>query len=61
VAKHSADDGLADALHEMLHGSFSKGDFAATLFEHLCSNAELKCPTYISNALTWLQQELGAE
>lgn len=50
---------LNGALHNLLHSkSFKKGDFAATLFERLCAGEPLKCPSYISDALTWLEQEL---
>jgi predicted ATP-dependent endonuclease of OLD family len=50
---------LDKALHELLHGrSFKKGDFAATLFEHLCAEEKLRCPDYIADALKWLEDEL---
>jgi predicted ATP-dependent endonuclease of OLD family len=58
VAKNSDPRALNGALHEMLRGSFNKGDFAATLFERLSLGQSLKCPEYISDALTWLQMEL---
>ncbi|RDW95449.1 hypothetical protein J057_24310 [Marinobacter nanhaiticus D15-8W] len=49
---------LNEALHEMLHGSFKKGDFASTIFEKLSIGEPLTCPSYISDALGWLQREL---
>jgi hypothetical protein len=58
VTNHRDTGGLNGALHALLHGSFNKGDFSATLFEHLCAGEPLQCPGYIFDALTWLQQEL---
>jgi hypothetical protein len=58
VEKHSDPKDLNEALHQLLRGSFNKGDFAATLFEHLCNGEPLRCPSYISDALAWLEQEL---
>lgn len=58
VTKHSSPDDLNKALHKLLRGSFKKGDFAATLLEHLSSGEPLHCPAYISDALTWLEEEL---
>lgn len=49
---------LLKELHAILHGSFSKGDFAATLFERLNSGQALACPAYIVDALTWLSGQL---
>ncbi len=50
---------LLKELHAMLRGSFSKGDFAATLFERLNAGQDLKCPAYITDALTWLSGQLN--
>lgn len=50
---------LIRSLHEMLRGSFGKGEFAVTLFERLSSGTSLKCPEYITDALAWLQTELA--
>lgn len=58
VAEHEDPQILNRALHDLLRDSFSKGDFAATLFERLCAGEELKCPDYITDALMWLQEEL---
>lgn len=58
VAKHSDLALLNEALHSMLRDSFKKGDFAATIFEHLSLGAPIKCPSYIFDALTWLDSEL---
>lgn len=49
---------LLEALHKLMHGSFSKGDFAATIFERLTAGATLDCPEYIKDALAWLGAEL---
>jgi hypothetical protein len=51
---------LTKAFHELLRGPLSKkkGDFASTLFELLCANEPLQCPTYIAEALTWLEAKL---
>lgn len=49
---------LAQHLHEMLRENFSKGDFAATLFERLVVGQTLKCPEYISEAISWLSEQL---
>ena len=58
VNKHSDQGLLNEALHELLHGDFNKGDFAATIFERLSAGEQIQCPAYISDALVWLQQEL---
>lgn len=58
VAEYENPQALNRALHSLLRDSFSKGDFAATLFERLCAGEKLKCPAYITDALVWLQQEL---
>lgn len=51
---------LGDKLHDLMHGSkFSKGDFAATMFEYLAAGADVRCPVYIADALAWLQAELA--
>jgi hypothetical protein len=50
---------LLEALHNLMHGSFSKGDFAATLFERMNNGAVLQCPEYIKNALEWLSAEVN--
>lgn len=49
---------LLTALHTLMHGSFSKGDFAASIFERIAAGAEATCPKYIADALAWLQAEL---
>jgi predicted ATP-dependent endonuclease of OLD family len=49
---------LMTAVHALMHGSFSKGDFAASIFERVASGAEVTCPKYIADALAWLQDEL---
>lgn len=49
---------LVKDLHTLMHGSFSKGDFAACIFERVAAGAEVTCPKYIADALAWLQDEL---
>lgn len=49
---------LLTGLHTLLHGSFSKGDFAASIFERVAAGADVTCPKYIADALAWLQDEL---
>jgi predicted ATP-dependent endonuclease of OLD family len=56
--EHSDPKVLNENLHKMLRGSFNKGDFAATLFEHLSLGEPLTCPSYIADALAWLEAEL---
>lgn len=51
---------LLKELHDMLRGSFSKGDFAATLFERLNAGQCIACPAYIADALAWLSDQLNA-
>ena len=58
VLDHPDHVDLLKALHDLMHGSFSKGDFAATLFERLNTEAALECPEYIKDALNWLSTEL---
>lgn len=50
---------LLRELHGLLHGTFSKGEFAATIFESLNADAKITCPAYISDALSWLQGQLA--
>jgi predicted ATP-dependent endonuclease of OLD family len=49
---------LLTTIHTLMHGSFSKGDFAASIFERVAAGADVTCPKYIADALTWLQDEL---
>jgi len=49
---------LAAALHDLMHGSFSKGDFAASIFEKIAAGESIACPKYIADALVWLQTQL---
>jgi len=49
---------LLKELHELLHGRFNKGDFAATLFERLNDGQELVCPAYIADAISWLDHQM---
>lgn len=60
VLDHSEHTELLKELHDMLRGKFSKGDFAATLFERLNNGEALACPIYISDALAWLSDQLTA-
>lgn len=58
VLDHPDHVNLLEALHKLMHSSFSKGDFAATIFERLNVGAPLECPEYIKDALGWLSTEL---
>ncbi|HHQ4925370.1 TPA: AAA family ATPase [Aeromonas veronii] len=58
AAKASNNQELLSALHTLMHNSFDKGDFAASIFEQLSSGESVKCPKYIADALTWLQAQL---
>ena len=49
---------MASALHTLMHKSFSKGDFAASIFENVASGEAIACPKYIADALAWLQDQL---
>jgi len=49
---------LLKALHALMRDSFSKGDFAASIFERVAAGEDVTCPKYIADALTWLQDEL---
>lgn len=58
VAAAATNAELAGKLHELMHASFNKGDFAASIFEQVASGASVACPKYIADALAWLQSEL---
>lgn len=49
---------LLKDLHALMRDSFSKGDFAASIFERVAAGEDVTCPKYIADALTWLQDEL---
>lgn len=59
VLDHPDHTELLKELHAMLRGNFSKGDFAATLFERLNAGQALACPAYIADALAWLSGQLN--
>lgn len=58
VADAASVPDLLGALHTLMHGSFNKGDFAASLFEMISSEEAIVCPKYIRDALEWLQAQL---
>lgn len=58
VAEAASSAALLVELHKLMHGSFSKGDFAASLFEMVSAEEPVKCPKYIADALGWLQTQL---
>lgn len=58
VAAATTPADLMQQLHTLMHGSFSKGDFAACIFERVAAGADVTCPKYIADALGWLQDEL---
>lgn len=49
---------LMNDLHALMRDSFSKGDFAASIFERVAAGEDIICPKYIADALAWLQDEL---
>lgn len=49
---------LLNALHKLMHSSFNKGDFAASIFEMVSTEEPIVCPKYIRDALGWLQTQL---
>lgn len=49
---------LLTGLYELMRDSFSKGDFAASIFERVAAGEDVTCPKYIADALAWLQEEL---
>ena len=61
VLDHPEHTELLQELHTMLRGNFSKGDFAATLFERLNNGEALGCPAYIADALAWLSSQLNVK
>lgn len=58
VADAKTHPDLASALHTLMHTSFDKGDFAASIFENVAAGEKIACPKYIADALAWLQAEL---
>lgn len=58
VAETKTHPELASALHALMHDSFSKGDFAASIFERVAAGESIACPKYIADALAWLQEQL---
>lgn len=61
VAEAATHDDLMTELHKLIHGSFDKGDFAASIFERIAAGADVTCPKYIADALTWLQDVLDPD
>jgi len=58
VAEAKTHPDLASALHTLMHKSFNKGDFAASIFENVAAGENITCPAYIADALAWLQVQL---
>lgn len=58
VADASSVPDLLGALHKLMHDSFNKGDFAASIFEMVSTEEPVVCPKYIADALDWLQKQL---
>lgn len=58
VAENDNIPELLAALHKLMHGSFNKGDFAASIFEMIAADEPITCPKYIEDALEWLQTQL---
>lgn len=61
VASAATHAELLERLHTLMHGSFNKGDFAASIFERIAAGSDVICPKYIADALTWLQDELDPD
>lgn len=61
VLDHPDHTELLEKLHAMLRGNFSKGDFAATIFERMNNGQAVACPTYIADALAWLIGQLSVK
>ncbi|MCW4629415.1 AAA family ATPase [Marinomonas rhodophyticola] len=58
AAKAASSKDLLIELHSLMHSSFNKGDFSASIFELVSSGEDIECPRYITDALAWLQAEL---
>jgi predicted ATP-dependent endonuclease of OLD family len=58
VTDHAKVPELLGALHKLMHDSFNKGDFAASIFEMVATDEPVTCPKYIADALEWLQTQL---
>jgi predicted ATP-dependent endonuclease of OLD family len=58
AAKAGSTPELLSALHKLMHSSFDKGGFAASIFEMVSLNEPVACPEYIADALAWLQEQL---
>lgn len=58
VAASATTADLLNNLHVLMRNSFSKGDFAASIFERVAAGEDVTCPKYIADALAWLQDEL---
>jgi len=58
VASAATTVDLLSDLHALMRDSFSKGDFAASIFERVAAGEDVTCPKYIADALAWLQDEL---
>jgi len=58
VAENDNIPELLAALHKLMHKSFNKGDFAASIFEMVAADEPIACPKYIEDALEWLQTKL---
>lgn len=58
VAEAKTVPDLLSALHTLMHNSFNKGDFAASVFEMISTEEAVVCPKYIADALSWLQTQL---
>lgn len=58
VVKATSSANLLTDLHSLMRGSFSKGDFAASMFEMVSAEEPVACPKYISDALSWLEAQL---
>lgn len=58
AAATSCPSELLATLHILMHSSFDKGGFAASIFEMISLGEPVVCPKYIAKALVWLQAQL---
>lgn len=58
VAEQAEISKLLSLLHNLMHDSFNKGDFATSIFELVATEETVTCPKYIADALEWLQTQL---
>ncbi|HIF5673738.1 TPA: AAA family ATPase [Vibrio parahaemolyticus] len=58
AAEATSSQQLLNELHSLMHKSFNKGDFSASIFELISLGEDIECPEYIADALIWLKEQL---